>query len=169
MDSTARYGRRIAWYIILRALKPSVVVETGIDKGLGSLVLTAALKRNTDEGFPGYYYGTDINPEAGVLFDGVYREFGEVLYGDSIESLRKFSKPIGVFISDSDHSQAYEQKEYEIVSKLLLPQSIIVSDNAHGTTKLLEFARQTGREFLFIPEVPENHWYPGAGVGIAFP
>jgi hypothetical protein len=25
------------------------------------------------------------------------------------------------------------------------------------------------RNFLFFKEEPEEHWYPGAGIGIAFP
>lgn len=40
-DSTPRYGRRLAWYALTRILKPKVVIETGVDKGLGSLILAA--------------------------------------------------------------------------------------------------------------------------------
>ena len=50
-DSEPRYGRRLGWYAILRATKPRVVMETGIDRGLGTVVMAAALKRNTEEGF----------------------------------------------------------------------------------------------------------------------
>src|SRR5262245_24345796 len=32
-DRWPRYGRRLAWYALVRALKPSVMVETGIDRG----------------------------------------------------------------------------------------------------------------------------------------
>src|SRR5207247_2252213 len=59
-DSEARYSRRIGWYAFVRAMKPSIVVETGIDKGLGSCVIAAALIKNIEEGYSGYYYGTDI-------------------------------------------------------------------------------------------------------------
>ena len=54
-DKEVRFGRRIGWYAFARALKPKVIVETGVDKGLGSCVLTAALKRNNEEGYEGKY------------------------------------------------------------------------------------------------------------------
>ena len=43
-DSNMGYGRRIGWYALVRALKPRTVVETGVDKGLGSCVLAACAK-----------------------------------------------------------------------------------------------------------------------------
>lgn len=33
-DPAARYGRRAGWYAMVRATKPRVVIETGVDKGL---------------------------------------------------------------------------------------------------------------------------------------
>src|SRR5438045_1183570 len=49
-DPEARFGRRMGWYAMIRAAKPRVVVETGVDKGLGSVVIAAALMRNSAEG-----------------------------------------------------------------------------------------------------------------------
>ncbi len=168
-DLDVKYCRRVGWYAIARAIKPAVVVETGVDKGLGSCVLTAALMRNAQEGFPGRYYGTDINPKAGYLLSGKYQEYGEILYGDSITSLVQLNKTIDLFINDSEHSDEYEAREYDTIASALGPQAIVLGDNSHSTSKLLEFAQKTGRQFLFFQEVPERHWYPGAGIGIAFP
>ena len=53
-DLNVGYGRRIGWYALVRALKPRVVVETGVDTGLGSCVLAAALLRNRAEGYEGH-------------------------------------------------------------------------------------------------------------------
>jgi hypothetical protein len=167
-DSEARYGRRMGWYAITRATRPRVVVETGVDKGLGSCVLTVALARNTAEGFPGYYYGTDINPKAGYLLDGRYKQFGEILYGDSLTSLRRFDRSIDLFINDSDHSAEYEKAEYEAVAQRLSARAIVLGDNSHCTDQLLVFALATGRQFVFFHETPDRHWYPGGGMGIAF-
>jgi hypothetical protein len=49
MDPEPRYGRRAAWYAIVRATRPQHVVETGVDEELGSCVFAAALLRNADE------------------------------------------------------------------------------------------------------------------------
>jgi len=168
IDPKFDFGRRLGWYAVVRAIKPRVVVETGVEQGLGSLVLTAALRRNAQEGAPGVYRGTDINPNAGYLFQGEYREWGTILYGDSIESLQKLDERIDLFINDSDHSAEYEEREYEVVQSMLADRSIILGDNSHVTDKLCRFALSTGRRFLFFQEKPKDHWYPGAGIGAAF-
>ncbi len=167
-DSTARIGRRLGWYALARHTKPRLVVETGVDKGLGACVLAAALLRNAAEGFPGRYIGTDINPRAGLLLAGRYASVGSIVVGDSIESLQRLSGPIDLFINDSDHSAEYEAREYRVVEPLLAPRAIVVGDNSHWSASLLEFARETQREFAFFQEHPKDHWYPGAGIGLAF-
>ena len=168
-DREARWGRRLGWYAMVRASKPRVVIETGVDKGLGSCVLTSALMRNAAEGFPGHYYGTDLNSKAGYLLRGEYAKFGEILYGDSIESLRKLQVDIDLFINDSDHSAVYEAHEYETIESRLSPRALVLGDNAHVSDSLFAFARRSGRNFVFFQEKPAKHWYPGAGIGIAFP
>ena len=167
-DLNVGYGRRIGWYALVRALKPRVVIETGVDKGLGSCVLAAALLRNRAEGYSGHYFGTDINPKAGWLFQGPYQEAGEILYGDSIKSLEQLQGPVDLFINDSDHSAEYEEREYECITNKLSNSAVVLGDNAHVTDKLYQFAVTTGRQFLFFSEKPADHWYPGAGIGAAW-
>lgn len=167
-DNEARYGRRVGWYALVRALKPKVVVETGVDKGLGACVLTTALMMNQKEGHEGYYYGTDLDSRAGWLLTPELKKLGEILYGDSIEQLEKLNKTVDIFINDSDHSANYEADEYKTIEPKLSSNAIILGDNAHVTDKLLKFALSTGRHFIFFQEKPKDHWYPGAGIGIAF-
>jgi len=167
-DREVRYGRRVGWYVLVRTVKPKIVVETGVDKGLGACVITAALLKNRAEGYPGDYYGTDSNPSAGELLCGEYATCGRVLYGDSIESLRKLDTIIDLFINDSDHSAEYEEREYQTIERRLSNRAIIVGDNCHETDKLLTFALATGRRFLFFHERPARHWYRGGGIGVAF-
>ena|SRR5437762_1691483 len=167
-DREIRFGRRLGWYAIARATKPGVVVETGVDKGLGSCVLAAALRRNAEEGRPGIYYGTDINPKAGFLLCGEYAKVGKLLYGDSVESLLRLDAGIGLFINDSDHSVDYEAREYAVIESKLARSAIVLGDNAHATDELLRFAERSGRRFLYFREQPDRHWYPGAGIGAAY-
>ncbi len=167
-DPVARYGRRLGWYAFVRALKPRMVVETGVDKGLGACVLAAAILRNRSEGHEGRYIGTDIDPRAGCLLSGRYAEVGEILYGDSIASLRKFKNEIDLFINDSDHSAEYEGREFEVVAPFLSTRAVVIGDNAHVTDELMEFANRTGRNFLFFREDTGRFWYPGSGIGVAY-
>lgn len=165
-DEDARYGRRVGWYAFIRAMKPKIVVETGVDKGLGACVICRALQRNAENGHPGTYYGTDVNPDAGWLIGDMI--VGKILYGDSIESLKRLDK-IDLFINDSDHSADYEAREYETILSRLSPGGIILGDNAHCTNRLQRFSIANGRRFLFWEEKPAGHWYPGAGIGVSFP
>jgi predicted O-methyltransferase YrrM len=161
------FGRRLGWYAFARVLKPKVVVETGVDKGLGSIVLCAALLQNEREGFPGEYFGTDINPRAGLFLAQPYSRVGRILYGDSLQSLAAIPR-IDLFINDSDHSAEYEQREYEAIASKLQPRGLILGDNAHATDVLARFSEASGRKFVFFREQPHRHWYPGAGIGISF-
>ena len=167
-DIVVEFGRRVGWYVLARILKPKVIVETGVSHGVGALVLTSALLRNRSEGFEGLYFGTDIDLSAGKLLQGKYKEVGKMLFGDSLETLRHFPHEIDFFVNDSDHSEKYESSEYEVVSLKLSKNSIILGDNAHSTDALFEFSLKNGRDFIFFKEIPDNHWYPGAGIGISF-
>lgn len=167
-DPRCEFGRRLGWYAMARALKPKTIIETGVDKGHGAVLLCAAVERNRAEGAQSTYYGTDINPEAGYLLDGKYTEFGKILYGDSIESLAAFPEKIDLFINDSDHSGEYEYREYVTVKDKLSKNAVILGDNSHATDSLARFAREEQRQFIFFREEPRDHWYPGAGIGISY-
>tara|TARA_B110001450_G_C17571493_1_gene460968 strand:- start:73 stop:918 length:846 start_codon:yes stop_codon:yes gene_type:complete len=168
-DTKVEFSRRIGWYAFARALKPKIIVETGVHHGVGACVLTRALMINNDEGFQGKYIGIDINRNMGKLFQSPLNDFGQILYGDSLESLNKLNCEIDLFINDSDHSASYEMKEYELVNHKLSPQAIILGDNSHVTNELSKFSMKNGRNFIFISEKPKNHWYPGAGIGVSSP
>jgi hypothetical protein len=167
-DAEVRFGRRLGWYALVRALKPRVVVETGVDKGLGSCLLVSALQRNAAEGQPGKLIGIDINPNAGYLIQPPYDQPCQMVYADSLATLAGLKESVDVFIHDSDHSPEFETKEYESVTSKLSPQAVVVSDNAAHTDRLLRWARGTGKEFLYYAEKPAGHWWPGEGIGVAF-
>ncbi|MEB3188444.1 MAG: class I SAM-dependent methyltransferase [bacterium] len=165
---SALYGRRVGWYAIARITRPGLVVETGVDRGLGSVILCRALMLNAEEGFPGVYMGTDINPEAGYLLRDPLTRFGAIHYGDSIETLRKLDRKIDLFINDSDHSAEYEAAEYRTIHRSLAENAVLLGDNSHATSKLYEFAVEHDMSFVHFQEMPQDHWYPGAGIGAAF-
>lgn len=167
-DANAKYGRRLGWYAFVRIKKPKVIVETGIDKGLGTCVLASALLKNAKEGHYGHLYATEIINDAGYLFKEPFNKFGNIIYGDSISTLKSFSKQIDIFIHDSDHSEKYEREEFEAVKNILSDDALIISDAAHHSNQLESFAKRTDRKYLYFQENPKNHFYGGAGIGVAF-
>lgn len=166
-DVRVGFGRRVGWYAAVRLMKPRLVVETGVHHGVGACILAEALLRNAQEGEPGRYLGTDIDPGAGRLLVGPWAAAGEVRIGDSIETLRQLDDPVDLFINDSDHSAAYEAAEYEVIASRLSPDSLVLGDNSHVTDELRTFAARQGRPFVFFREEPAEHWYPGGGIGIS--
>lgn len=162
-------GRRVGWYAMIRATKPSLVVETGVDLGLGACVICTALLENAKEGKPGRYLGTDINPEAGALLSGEFATVGSIRFGDSLQTLLELNETIDLFVNDSDHSEEYEAREYEVIVGKLSEEALVISDNSHVTSALMMWSEEVGRQFHFFSEVPKDHWYPGAGIGVSTP
>jgi hypothetical protein len=78
-------------------------------------------------------------------------------------------EPVDFYIHDSDHSAEHEAKELRVVEPKLSPRALVLSDNADCTDELIKFAERTGRQFLFFAEKPKKHWWPGDGIGVAFP
>ncbi|PXY32085.1 class I SAM-dependent methyltransferase [Prauserella muralis] len=167
-DRTVRYGRRIAWYALVRALKPRHVVESGIDKGLGSCLIAAALRRNAGEGRPGRLSALDINPDAGYLVQGAYRDYVDIRRGDSLETIPALTEPVDVFIHDSWHSPEHEHAEFTLMEDRLADAALLLTDNAAETDVLVQHAEKTGRRFLYFHEFPDRHWHPGDGTGVAW-
>jgi predicted O-methyltransferase YrrM len=167
-DVEPRYGRRLGWYALVRATKPRVVVETGIDRGLGTAVISNALQRNAEEGFHGIVYATDIVPDCGHLLVEPYKSSCREIIGDSVESLKKFSEPVDIFLHDSNHDPAYEWAEFLAIEPRLHSASLVMSDNSQQSPKLREFAARIGKTFLFFQDQPVDHWWPGDGIGTVF-
>ena len=164
-DKDARYGRRIGWYAMVRTTKPSVVIESGLDKGLGTCVLAAALLRNEQEGYPGTLYAIDIDPNAGWIVAPPYDRVINFIISDSHDALLNLSDSVDVFIHDSNHAYSHEAGEYTIIRDKMTPGGLILSDNAHGGTALMDFAENNGSKFFFWHESPKMHFYPGGGIG----
>jgi predicted O-methyltransferase YrrM len=168
-DRQVRYARRVGWYAIVRARRPAHVVETGVDKGLGTVVLAAALLRNAADGAPGRLTSIDINPEAGYLARSApWSEVATLVVGDSLESIAALDQPVDLFLHDSDHTVKHEQREYQAIEPKLAPGALLVSDNAMKTDVLPRYAERTGRRFLAYRETPADHWFPGDGIGVAW-
>ena len=73
-----------------------------------------------------------------------------------------------MFLHDSLHTYDYETSELAAVGPNLRPDAIVLSDNAHDSSALSDWAERTGRHYLFFKEQPRHHWWPGDGIGAAW-
>ena len=167
-DAFPRFGRRIGWYVLVRLFRPRLVVETGVDKGLGACVLCAALLRNAEEGAPGRYIGIDHNPQAGWLLKGPYTQVGSIVWGDSLAELAKL-ECIDFLLHDSNHSPEFEAREFEVAERRLSDGALVLSDNADVSDALWKFALRTKRRYFYFQEQPRDHFWHGDGIGLTLP
>lgn len=163
-DTEVRFGRRLGWYALVRALRPERVIETGTDKGLGSVVIAAALLRNGT----GRLSTLDLNPESGYLVTGRYADVIDRVIGDSVAVLEADREPVDLFLHDSLHTYEYESAELAAVKSRLTERAVVLSDNAHESEALAHWAEKRGRRFSFFAEQPAGHWYRGDGIGAAW-
>ena len=165
-DADGKPGKRLLYYALVRAMKPRVVVEAGVDKGFGTCIMAAALERNAREGFPGHLYGVDLSPAAGYLFQPPYSVRGSITCADVCEFLRQMTVKIDLYIHDSTGDPEAERREFALLTTRLAKGGIVCS--AWHTDALLDWALQTRREYLVYHEQPKDHWYPGALMGTVF-
>lgn len=167
--SVMPFGRRLGWYAIVRARRPGVVIETGVHDGLGSTAILAALERNAREGNGGELLSFDLNPKAGWLVPERLRSRNRFVVGNSLTAIPEVvgARSVDVFIHDSDHRYEHEWAEFEAVMGHAAPDIVLLSDNAHVTTALEDFAATRQLHFAFWHEQPLGHFYPGSGIGIA--
>lgn len=166
IDPTPLYGRRSAWYALVRIVKPAAVVEAGVDKGLGTLVLAAALKRNAAEGNIGTVFALDLNPTAGHLLGGEYDRYTQLRIGDSLRKIAELVGTVDIFIHDSDHAYEHEIAELSIIAKRMSPVGYLLSDAAADSDALDDFCRERGLDYFYAAEQVRHHWMAPQGVGI---
>ena len=157
------WARRLGWYVLIRAAQPDHVVETGTHLGLGSCAIAAALLRNGH----GRLTTIDIDPEAGCLIGEPWASVIDRCSGNSVAVLGAL-RNVDMFLHDSLHTYDYETKELTAVGPNLRPDAIILSDNAHETSALSDWAERNGLHYLFFKELPLDHWWPGDGIGVAW-
>lgn len=162
-DTTLRWHRYLGWYALVRALRPQHIVETGTDKGRGTLVFAAAVLRNGT----GRVTTIDNNPDSGYLIKPPYDDVVTRVIGDSIGCIEALDHPVDFFLHDSLHTREHESREIAAITPMLSSDAVVLSDNAHSTDVLASWAEVNGWSFSYFQERPVGHWYPGAGIGLA--
>lgn len=163
------FGRRLGWYAAARIRRPSLIIETGVHDGLGSIALLRALERNTAEGAPGRLIGFDINPEAGWLIPDALRTSYTLVIGDALARLPEIMgvERVGLFLHDSDHRYEHETAELTAIIGHMEDGGTLISDNAHSSAAFADFCSRHGLDARLWREEPRDHFYPGAGIGLA--
>jgi hypothetical protein len=163
------FGPRVGWYALARALKPRVVVETGIKHGLGSLILLQALRRNAAEGSPGRLISFDNDPFSGwVVPEDLHGDWQPVfaMTSDAMESTLA-GVEIDLFICDTPPDQDLELFEVGTALRFAASPMVLIAGAGNRTTAMRELCEQAGGKYRYFDEHPRHDVYPGAGLGFA--
>jgi hypothetical protein len=157
------FGKRLGWYALARAIRPELVIETGVHDGLGSLLLLRALERNLTDGSAGRLVSFDINPTAGWLV-GTH-PLWDLRIQPSREGLPEvfaIGDRVGMFIYDGWHSYDDERSDIQATAEHLAAEGILLSDDAQTTHALSDVCRERGLAYFEFHERPAQHFYPGS-------
>lgn len=133
-------------YALVRARRPTRVVETGVANGHSSFVLLEALRKNGRGSLTSF----DISHEVGGLVPTELRGGWDLrilpLRGtpEAFRSAVRALGPIDLFEHDSDHSYRWVTWELNTVWPLLAPGGVVSIDDADWSWAALDFARRHG-------------------------
>jgi predicted O-methyltransferase YrrM len=124
------------FYIMMRALKPKEIIETGVGFGRTTSLLLAALRHNGS----GRLLSIDLpnrgrfhigDSETGILVPKDYRDRWELVVADAVYELprRMQGSKLDVFIHDSRHTYSHMAYEYCLAEMHLPHNGIIISDD----------------------------------------
>jgi len=164
MDTTSC----LALYVLCRASKPGIVVETGVASGMSSSYILRALNKN-DSGklfsidVPWYTvthnwkgHATDdelkarpIEEYSGWIIPDGLRDRWKLFLGRSSEQLPILLNnvgPLDLFFHDSEHSYENMSWEFQTVWPSLRPGSRLLAHNVDKNNAFLDFERSVGGE-----------------------
>jgi predicted O-methyltransferase YrrM len=157
---------RLALYVICRAVKPAVVVETGVASGTSSSYILRALDKNAK----GKLYSIDVpwytvthnwkaaftdkDPKAqaielqsGWIIPDYLRDRWELTMGMTNEKLPPLLQnvgPVDVFFHDSEHSYENMSWEFRTIWPALKKNGVMLVHNIDKTAAFSEFEQNVG-------------------------
>jgi predicted O-methyltransferase YrrM len=158
MDADTSLGELA--YALVRALRPDVVIETGVARGITSAFVLAALE---DNGGAGALHSIDLPPPRMVELELVSTAIPHALrsrwtyhWGSSRRLLRRVLRDAPgarrMFIHDSDHSYANMRWELETAWAALAPGDVLLCDDANFHAGFADAAAALGADAHFVAQ-----------------
>lgn len=147
-------GSAFLLYALVRSLRPSIVLETGVANGHSSFFILNAMSANGH----GTLHSIDRSPEVGCLLSDGERERWR-LHVLQPKGLRKnflqildTVPPIDLFLHDSDHSYFWQSFEMQAALKKLSARGVLASDDCDGCYAFLDVCQQANLRPVVLVE-----------------
>jgi cephalosporin hydroxylase len=159
----------VTYYCFIRAVKPEVVIETGVASGTSTFVILKAFERNGkgilhSVDLPQQRFGATNDPndltemvpkETGWLVRETIHDLGswQLHLGDSYELLPKLLEKlrvIDVFHHDSEHTYKTMMFEYDTAFPYIRGGGYITTDDRHLTKAFNDFCDNNSLKHVFF-------------------
>ncbi len=138
---------RVALYLLVRILKPALVVETGTANGSSAAAVCAGMAANKF----GALVSVDIKDSKANLVDENHRGYLHLRKTNGTEiELREICELAGnkwsgvkLFLHDSDHSYFGQYSDYKLAADLGF--DVILSDDIDASLAFADFAKKNGQ------------------------
>ena len=135
-NKTPEYGWREFLFIVVRAVKPNIMIETGSFDGLSTAVILLAMEKNNKGtlftiDLPNPRLPCDIKAESAWIVPNYLRNRLELKVGKSSEHLESIIKQIGevdLFYHDSWHTYHTMMFEYQTIWPALSLGGLLMSE-----------------------------------------
>ncbi len=170
---------RVLLYLLTRAFRPEVFVETGVLNGFSSTFILLAMEHNA----LGTLYSIDLPPaderiraqgtgplpqgkEPGWAIPDRLRTRHRLSLGDArilLPQILHRQAPLDVFLHDSDHSYPHMMFEMSVAWPYLRPKGWLVCDNVEQNDAFFDFVLGVGASGFVAAsfDSPERTWKHG--------
>jgi predicted O-methyltransferase YrrM len=136
-------------YVLIRAVRPATVLETGVCNGLTSVHILSAFERNQQ----GTLHSIDLpplgkhdEPGPGALVPVHLRDRWCLHLGATRRVLPRLARKLGsidLFVHDSLHTRSNMLMEFSCAWKVLRPGGVLLADDVEGNSAFAEWAERS--------------------------
>jgi predicted O-methyltransferase YrrM len=147
-------GSAFLLYALVRLLRPSVVLETGVSNGHSSFFILSAMLANGR----GSLHSVDRSSEVGGLLTDLERKRWHlhVLRAKGLKKsflgILQSLPPLDLFLHDSDHTYPWQIFELETVWSRLAPGAVLASDDCDCSYAFLDACQKKGVRPVILVE-----------------
>lgn len=159
LPSNAAFTLARLCYALTRAVKPAIVLETGVAYGVTSAFFLKAIEVNGhgrlhSVDLPYLKQGAD---QTGILIPETLKQHWQLHRGVSRRVLPQILPQVGkvdIFIHDSLHTYMNMRREFRLVAPYLKPRSIVMSDDVESNCAFGEWVTQSKPNFSAVMKTP---------------
>lgn len=145
-------------YSIIRRVKPNIIIETGIDRGVSTTYILLALKKNGK----GKLISIDKDVDVGQLVPDELKIFWEQKVGKTCNILPAMEvNNIDIFLHDSLHTYDNMLFEYRWAYSKLKNGGLLLSHDIGTNNSFYDFASSIGKKVQYILTAKNRY-----GVGV---